>query len=395
MYTEARQNFKHKKRFLGIRNLSQSRRTPEGEDKRTIALSEAINVDIDDEGGIISRPGYTKVISGTNITSAYFRRDYTNSIGYYIDSGHLYRILPDLTTNLLGTVPATDTYWSEAGNKVFLSTGYIVDNNSVIPLQVPIPSAPIVFPGIGNLPAGQYQVVLTTIMPDGRESGCSPITIVNIPTDGGSLQIQGTTNCNVYCTMVNGDILYLVGYQATIINSMIGYSYPLDPELVETVAIPNGITQLTVYNSSLYYAVYDPSRHITYIGWSKPFRYHVADAYQEYIQIAGEVRLMAGLSDVLLIGTDKEIKAYNEEGLTHIASYGVPKGHNYQIHRDGRIRFQTNRGVCTWPFENLSGDKVALPMGLYVGTGWVEMNGLEKFITMTDGSGGTDDSTIF
>jgi hypothetical protein len=105
--------------------------------------------------------------------------------------------------------------------------------------------------------------------------------------------------------------------------------------------------------------------------------------------------MLVGLPDVLIIGTDKEIKAYNEEGLTPLASYGMPKGHNHQITKKGKLFFQTNLGVCTWPFENLTEDKVALPMGRYCGTGLVNMNGMEKFLTMTDGSGGTDNSTIF
>jgi hypothetical protein len=104
---------------------------------------------------------------------------------------------------------------------------------------------------------------------------------------------------------------------------------------------------------------------------------------------------MVAYGEELIIGTDKEILVYNGEKPTKVAQYGVPKGQQYVINRDNKILFQSVRGVCTMPFANLTSDKVALPLGTHCSCGWVEMNGMEKFITLTDGTGATDNSTIF
>lgn len=395
-YTDRKSLPKNIKRFLGLRNEAQSRRTPMGEDGRSIALAASQNIDIDDEGGVISRPGYQIAVPGTNITSAYATRNYQAL--YYVDAGELMRLYPGLNAISLGTVPETDTYWVEVGNRIFMSSGYVVRDNTLLPWTVPVPAAPTVSATVGNLLAGQYQVVITTLMPDGRESGCSIATTVNIAADGGGIQLENVTGCNVYCTVENGDVFYLIGYQTNLIEDMHYYAYPLDKELLMTTALPAGIGPIAFYDSCMFFTLYDAAKHVTFIGWSKPFRFHVFDMFQEYIQVPGEVRLFAGLTDVLLIGTDKEILAYNGETITKVAFYGVPKGHSHAFPRDHdkyQVLFQTVRGVCAWPFENLSGDKFAFATGEYVGTGWVDMNGLEKFITLTDGTGLPDNSTIF
>ena len=76
-YKDAKQEWRNKKRFFGLRNLQQSRRADEGEDRLGISLSATLNIDIDDEGGIINRPGYSLTTSGTSIISAYALRDHT------------------------------------------------------------------------------------------------------------------------------------------------------------------------------------------------------------------------------------------------------------------------------------------------------------------------------
>jgi hypothetical protein len=107
------------------------------------------------------------------------------------------------------------------------------------------------------------------------------------------------------------------------------------------------------------------------------------------------VRLLVGTEDFLLIGTDKEIYRFDGLDLKRLARYGVPPGKVYQFSRDDELFFQTVRGVCKMPFENLTEAKISVPYGTYCTTGLISQNGLEKFITVTDGTGGTEDATVF
>ncbi len=394
-YTEAKSAYGGYAKFLGMRNEAQSRRQPKGDantGEKLIALSASNNIDIDDEGGIVSRPGYISALAGTSITAAYSSRFY--KIAYIVDNGSLKRILPNLDTTILGAVPTDDTYWVEVGNKVFLSTGHIVDGDNLIPWRVQPPQIPIVLTIGGSLSAGLYQIALTQISADGRESGSSVPIRIDVPANSG-FELAGVAGCNVYVTAENGDIFYKAGYETTFILDTTPYNYPLDEVLLMAAALPDNVGPIAYYDSCLYYTLYDKPSHTTLIGWSNPFRWHTFDVFGDYFQVAGEVRLLVGLDEVLLIGTDKEILAYNGEKPNKLAKYGVPRGHNYSLTRDGKIFFQTVRGVCTMPFENLSGDKVALPAGDYCTTGLVDINGLEKFITLTDGNGVPDNSTIF
>lgn len=387
--------FPKTQRFLGLWNTSQSRRQPRGEDGRAITLSSAINVDIDDEGGILSRPGFSATsVTATSVTAAYFRRDY--QVGYIVDNGVLKRISSGLDVSELGPVSTETTYWQEVGNRVFLSTGYVVEGDTVLNWRIQPPETPEILVTGGNLSAGIYQIVTTRITVDGAESGSSVPQMINVPENGG-IKLFGVSGCNVYVTLMNGADFYLAGYETALITEVDGFVYyPMPEDLLMAAALPDNVGPIAYYNSCMYYSEYDSSKHETKIGWSSPFWWHLFDMRDDYFQIAGEVRLLVGLDEGLLIGTDKEILLYtDEEGPVKQAQYGVPKGQIYVYNRDKKIFFQSMRGICTMPFQNLTGDKVALPLGDFCTLGWIDMNGLEKVITLTDGTGRTDNSTIF
>lgn len=99
--------------FLGLRNTERPARLPAG------ALVQAVNVDIDDTGGIARRRGYASSASFTNITAAYATRDEQSL--YVVDAGSLKRVitLSPLVTELIATgIPGGELDWAEAGNLV-------------------------------------------------------------------------------------------------------------------------------------------------------------------------------------------------------------------------------------------------------------------------------------
>ena len=394
-YKDAKQEWRNKKRFFGLRNLQQSRRADEGEDRLGISLSATLNIDIDDEGGIINRPGYSLTTSGTNIISAYALRDH--SAAYIIDNGNLIKLTQNSTgllSTTIGTVPNQDTYFVEVGNQLFLSSGYIVNNGTLIPWAVNPPGQPVGLVTSGNLLAGTYQITCTYISADGRESGsCQPI-VLNVPANGG-IQLIGTFGLNVYMTQPNGDVLIHIGKGVTNITSINSAGYPIANELLNAFTIPSNIGPIAYYDSSTVYSIYDQSTNLSTVVYSKPFRFHVFSPEQDFIRVPNTVRLLVGTEDALIIGTDKEIFSFDGLDLKRLARYGVPPGKIYQYSRDNELYFQTLRGVCKLPFQNLTEEKISVPYGTYCATGLISQNGLEKFITVTDGSGGTEDATVF
>ena len=394
-YKDAKQEWRNKKRFFGLRNLQQSRRADEGEDRLGIPLSASLNIDTDDEGGIINRPGYSLTTSGTNIVSAYALRDH--SAAYVIDNGSLNK-LTQTSTGLLattiGSAPNVDTYFVEVGNQLFLSSGYIINNGTLLPWGIQPPGQPVAIIGSGNLLAGRYQIAITTLSVDGRESGsCQPI-VVTVPANS-SIQLVGTFGCCVYVTQPNGDVLYYVGQGAINITGTSAYSYPMPNELLNSFTIPSNIGPIAYYDSSVAYSLYDQNTNLSTVVYSKPFRFHVFSPEQDFIRVPNNIRLLVGTEDFLLIGTDKEIYSFDGLDLKRLARYGVPTGKVYQYSRDNELYFQTIRGVCKLPFQNLTEEKISVPYGTYCATGLISQNGLEKFITVTDGSGGTEDATVF
>ena len=372
--------------FLGLRNVAQSRRQPVG------ALHEAINVDIDDEGGILSRTGYVPSLTMTAVTAAFTPLDHQTA--YLVDNGHAKRVYPDGTVIDLGAVRDGTVYWAEAGDRVFMSTGHTLYNNSVFDLIVLPPNAPSISVIPGSFQEGQYQVITTRVTADGRESGSSVVTVMYLAA-GSGIYLQGVEGCNVYLTAANGDVFYFVGYETSqVVDEPSVLAYPIEDVLITANPIPYGLGPIAYYDSCLYYSKYDQTTHTTLIGWSKPFRWHVCDASADYFQVPGEVRMLAVADGALVIGTDRQILTYDGESIQKVAAYGVPKGHVASYTRDGQLFFQSKRGVCTMPFANLTLDKVALPVEGNCATALIDLSGFERLITLTDGKGRTDNSTI-
>jgi len=381
--------------FLGLHNLAQSRRQPKGEGGTLISMADCQNVQLDDEGGASSREGNTLAMPTTGITAAFNIESY--QYGYIVDNGALKRINKDLSTQDLGTVSTQHTEWLEIGTRVFMSTGYLIDNNVLMPWKNPVPVQPDVIIGTGYLAAGQYQLTITSISPDGRESGSCEVIALNI-ADNSGLTLVGTQNCMVYMTPLNGSVFYEVGIGVTVIDSITQLTEKsINQQILITQSVPPVVDKIAYYNECIHCSIYDKPTNSSSIFFSKPLLFNVFDWFNDVISdIAGEIRLLHGMPDGLLIGTDREILLYNtDSGITKLAGYGVASGKPLTKNRDGQILFQSLRGVCTMPFKNLTGDKYTSPLGGECSTAILNSSGTELFVTITDGLGQTSDSTDF
>lgn len=369
-----------------------SRKGKKGEYSELISLAEAKNINIDDEGAVSSRDGYVQSLPFGNVTAAYSMSH--NRYGYIVSNGVLYRVNPDLSTIELGNVGTQPVQWLEVGTRVFMSTGFIIDNDVLIPWRVNPPNTPVITVVSGYLPAGQYQLLITKILPDGRESVSSDVIALNLSDDSG-IELTGIAGCMVYMTDANGSAFYEVGYQINYIGAIDG-GKSINQYLILNGALPENIGQIAFYQGSLHCSIYDKETDLSAIFYSVYMLFHVFDYDTNVISdIAGEIRLLHGMDNGLLIGTDRAIYLYSDGNLSKLAGYGVPVGKPLMVNRDGSVFFMSLRGVCTMPFQNLTEDNFTMPLGGECVTGIINTEGFESFITITDGAGFAEDSTTF
>jgi len=375
--------------FLGIRNKEQSKRQPQG------ALDSAINVDIDDSGCIVLRDGYAKSFNFTNITAAFSTQDERRT--FVVDNGDLKLVDSfGVSTTLYSGIPASYIHWLEVDGYILMSSGHLINvDNRVSLWRIPNPIAPVFIVISGNLKAGQYQLTLTYTDELGREGGASSITTVNVSDDSGITitPIYGGNQVNVYVSDTNGTEMYLYGRYMSgnvTITTSESLVYPIEKAQLSSYPAPQGISNLAFFNGQIYCSVLEDG--VSTLFFSEPFWWNLFDLQNNFIQISGEVRLLAAHREGLIIATDKEIHAYSNEGsLIKLADYGVPKGKAYAQDDNGNIFIHSNQGLCVGlPFKNLTEEKVSLPSGDHCFTELIEKNGMQKIVILTDGNGDAD-----
>ncbi|MFM7009919.1 MAG: hypothetical protein ACKO0Z_11420 [Betaproteobacteria bacterium] len=366
--------------FLGIRNVAIPRKQPHG------ALQSAVNVDVDDEGTVVTRPGYSQAFSGTNVTAAYsmLAQDYA----YIVDAGFLYRVSPSLATARLGPVATNlNEHWAEAGKFVFMSSGYIIDDTRLLEWRVLPPDDLQVDVIAGRLPAGQYQVTATQDAEDGRESVTCDVLTLSLP-EGAGIRINNPSGKTIYVTEANGTVLYNAGFEVEELVDPPPYAVPLPHELLLNNPLPDQVDTVAFYDSSVYVSVFMPEHDVTNIFWSAVFRWHVFDLDRDAIQVPGEVRGMVAEAGHLFIATDRAIYKFDGGAIQPLVDYGVPRGYPFARGPSHSNYAWTNRGVVRLDTgENVTFEKVHLPPGSVCSTAIVEQHGIEKFIVLSDGDG--------
>ena len=103
-------------KFTGLINTVHPYHAPPG------SLVQADNVLVDKSGAIERRPGYTKIINGTDITASYTTLDQKTM--FLVDSGTLYAFNGTGAQALIAGLTDTPIHWcEESGDRVFLCGG--------------------------------------------------------------------------------------------------------------------------------------------------------------------------------------------------------------------------------------------------------------------------------
>lgn len=201
----------------GLNNRAADTAGPKNEAGAPIALREAVNVSLHNDGSPFRRPGQTQRVTG-KAHSLFAFHDWLLSV---VD-GELrgYRQAQDGSLTLdavLATVGdrfctfASDdfsTWWSNG-----VTGGRIAEDLSVHPFWVDTPSPVTLSSTSGSLAKGRYEVSLTAIDADGRESGASGAVGIQVQTGQGIAVALpaapvGAVRWRLYVTPPDGEVLY-------------------------------------------------------------------------------------------------------------------------------------------------------------------------------------------
>jgi len=379
------------KEFLGLRNKHDPRRLPHG------ALVLAENVDVDDYKGLIRREGYARATTQTDVTASFATHDERRL--FIVEAGTLFLVHADLSVVALKEGVGSDyIYWLEIADFVLLSTGHVIDkDNNVASWRVPRPHPPDVEVIAGQLPKGEYHVVTTYVDSTGREGGASTVVSTQLPGNSGLQVSPGVLpehTVRVYVTDTNGTIYYKVaeGNNSVLLETMQGYTSPLDGIQLRADAVPEDVGPLGFYDSRLWAC--QTAEGQTVVWFSQPFWWNLFDLYGDYLAVPGVVRTLIGTAQGMVIATDDEIYLYTaESSLVRLAEYGTPKGVPHTTDDTGKLYLWTNQGLCgLFPFENLTEDKTSLPPGGKVHVKHVRHGGYSKVVVLTDGLGTGDNN---
>lgn len=376
------------KLFKGLNNVSETYRlSPEW-------FIQADNVDISKTFGVERCDGFVRRTTNSNVTGAYATEDQKRL--YLVTNGEIRRMNADMTyvvvkTGLSTTLPVS---FDEVNGVVYYTNG--VDFGCLEPtgwrpwgISSPSSAPAVSFSSGGSLPSGTYGVYVTHVDDRGMESsnnreevvltGSGQLSITDIPQKAGY-----TTN--VYVTQANGTIHFLLkevaGTSVSYTNQdVLGRELPfvnLDTPRGDTVAVCNG----KIWVSEPF-----PQYDYTVVWSSLPLQYHHFDYSTWGLVVPGIGRMLEVTGDTLVVGTDRQIFAYDEEKLVELADYGVVDGFHGAMIGDS-LFFWSLRGLCSvMPFKNLTESKLSVAPGSSASAAVLEKDGMRRYVVALQQNG--------
>lgn len=347
-------------------------------------LTRADNVVITDAGKIKRRDGFA-VGTGSPVTGMYGTKDHKRA--YYVEAGSLKSM--DGTTLATG-LAQTRVHWAEINQQIYYSNGVdygvINPDNSLLPLAWPIPAAPTLSASTGTLDQGQYQVMTTLLMDDGRETGSSPVSTIDL-VEGQSLQISDIPQApgcvaRVYIAPANSTVFGLAyeGYNTARLWDFSPDSLGHELLTDDFDPIPAGATVIQFWRGQLYAA--QVIGDMTALWFSQPLGFHLFNLAVDFIAVPGRILMLAPHDSGLVIGTDKAIHAWDGESLATLATYGTVPGCAWDVDETTKtVYFWTESGVCRFPeFANLTEAQVSVAPGVQAGAAVMHVGGQRRFV---------------
>jgi hypothetical protein len=205
------------KGFRGINNLQgpESIQAVPGRDDPLVELADAVNVDIDDRGGLRRRLGQSLLIPG-------------EAHSLYADGEHCVYIQGDMMYSLdrsmvptavaMGLDPLPMAYVT-VGNRVYHTNGSdsaVFEDGYVRSWGIPLAATAVAASAtLGHLPAGAYLFAMTLLREDGQESGTGMAGRIDLPDNSGLVfswdvpRDPGIMRAVLYLSQADAETLFL------------------------------------------------------------------------------------------------------------------------------------------------------------------------------------------
>lgn len=264
-------------------------------------LTSVKNMDIDHNGKLSTRNGFTKILNTPIIAM--------NGGIVLCANGDLLRInhansIETLAQGIIGnTICCVDiagnTYFS-TGNYNGVISGSAIRAMGLLPPQVEFSVS------LGNLPAGNYLISATSVSEDGRESGSNAAQVVGVG-DNSSISVlvdlpSDATTANIYASGQNGEELF---YQTTSthltltgLDALLNSGEPINREYKGMM--PTG-QLIEEYNGHLLIADNEN------LYFSEPLDYELCDYMNNIIPFDSQITMIRSVTTGVYVSTSKEV----------------------------------------------------------------------------------------
>lgn len=338
--------------FLGINTQRSAAHLAvrQGDDVVGHFLADAVNIDVTDAGTALPREGMQPVLAGDGWHSLQALHDGTAVAVHGSEVCLLSEVAGGLQSTILRQgVSGLPMSYARVPDALVMSDGQellCLKEGVLASLTMPVPEAPqISFIGEGSLPAGQYQVAMTFVAQDGKESGLSSRTVVMLPH--GSILIvsppvswpEGATKAALYVSDANGDMLFFAGYVSS---SIVHIPMPTD-----SASTPPTLGQLPMPPGKI--VRYGGGRLISATGnfltLSQPYALSLHDPVNDFLAFPEAITLIAVVDGGFYICADKTYFVQDAlEAMRVVLPFGGVAGSDVAL-PDGSAAWYSERGL--------------------------------------------------
>lgn len=359
--------------------------------------AKAQNVDVDDNLNYIRRVGRTKLLNGDYTGALYCS---TDDCFYATEGTTLYRINPELAEReaIYSLTAPYPLQHDEVNGFLYATNGVdrlVIRNAVVREWGLPLPASPRPErAATGELPPGVYQVAAVFEHEDGRESGASMISYIEL-TEPGSIVLHDIPQLDrartaVYVSAPDGEVLYRVESTTDTLTQWAGPVAGQGRSLRTQGLYPPPPGEVVAFFQGRIYLAQKLDEDATAIWFSDALNYELFRLTEDYLLVPGTVRTMVATVAGLVIGTDREIWVWDGESLSRALSYGVPPGMPGTTTDEGMLVLWSDRGLITLGREGLSNateEAVSPVPGDAATVAVVEEGGFRKAVVLIEEGG--------
>lgn len=184
-----------------------------------VALREAVNVDLDNDGYPSRRKGRTNRVAADRAHSLFASPEYLFA---WVD-GDLKAFDNGLNeaATIRSSIGERHISYAQVNDEVYWTNGVYIGRVTAeleartVGVLVP-PTPTLTASATGGMEAGDYEVAITWVDTEGQESGACPSQVITVPAGGGVVLTNlpaGAADIyetRVYCSAPNGEVLYKV-----------------------------------------------------------------------------------------------------------------------------------------------------------------------------------------